>query len=119
MIGYELTIPIAPSVNHYYQRTSGGGMRISDRGQFFRAEVRNAVVRSKMPKLTGRLWVTLRVFPPDKRARDLDNFCKAALDALQHGGAFENDGLIDDLQVTRGPIVPGGRIEVILGEIVS
>lgn len=117
MIGYFLTLPLAPSVNHYYQRTKGGGMRISDKGQFFRAEVRNAVVRSKMPKLTGKLCVVLRVFPRDKRCTDLDNYCKATLDALQHGGAYENDGMIDDLQVTRGPIVTGGRIEVLVGEI--
>jgi crossover junction endodeoxyribonuclease RusA len=117
MIGYFLTLPLSPSVNHYYQRTSHGGMRISDKGQYFRAEVRNAVVQSKMPKLTGRLCVVARIFPADRRLSDLDNRLKSLADSLQHAGAFENDSQIDEWQVTRGPIVKGGKIEILVGEI--
>ncbi|MBP7647912.1 MAG: RusA family crossover junction endodeoxyribonuclease [Comamonas sp.] len=117
MIGYSLTLPMGPSINSYYLRTKTGGVRISDKGQIFRAEVHNAVVRSKMPKLTGRLCVVMRIFPSTKRLQDISNRIKAAEDALQHAGAFVNDEQIDDLQVTRGPVVPGGRIEVLIGEL--
>ena len=114
---YELILPLSPSINSYYQRTRSGGLRISDAGQLFRAEVRNAVVRSKMPKLTGRLCVVIRVFPRDKRLQDIDNRIKSCLDSLQHAGAFENDEQVDDLQVTRGQIVSGGRIEIMIGDL--
>jgi crossover junction endodeoxyribonuclease RusA len=117
MIGYSLTLPLSPSINHYYQRTSSGGVRISDKGQYFRTEVRNAVVQSKMPKLKGRLCLVVRIFPADRRLSDLDNRLKSLGDSLQHAGAFENDNQIDEWQVTRGPIVSGGRIEVMIGVI--
>lgn len=117
MIGYSLTLPLSPSINHYYQRTGSGGVRISDKGQYFRAEVRNAVVQSKMPKLKGRLCLVVRIFPADRRLSDLDNRLKSLGDSLQHAGAFENDNQIDEWQVTRGPIISGGRIELLIGEI--
>ncbi len=117
MIGYSLTLPLSPSINSYYQRTKSGGLRISDAGQAFRVDVRNAVVQSKMPKLKSRLCLIVRVFPRDKRLQDISNRIKALEDALQHAGAFENDEQIDDLQVTRGPIVSGGRIEILIGEL--
>lgn len=114
---YELMLPMGPSVNHYYKRTSSGGMRISDAGQAFRWEVLQAVKRAKMPKLTGRIWMIVRVCPADKRLQDIANREKALSDALQAAGAFVNDEQIDDIQIKRGPIVKGGRIEVMLGEI--
>lgn len=117
MIGYELTLPLSPSINSYYLRTKSGGVRVSDAGQIFRVDVRNAVVRSKMPKLKGRLCIVMRVFPRDKRLQDIDNRIKSCLDSLQHAGAFENDEQVDEITVTRGPIVQGGRIEVTIGEI--
>lgn len=117
MIGYSLTLPLSPSINSYYLRTKNGGIRLSDAGQIFRAEVRNVVVQSKMPKLAGRLCIVMRVFPRDKRLQDIDNRIKSCLDSLQHAGAFLNDEQVDDLQVTRGPIVSGGRIEVMIGEL--
>ena len=117
MIGYSLTLPLSPSINSYYQRTKSGGLRISDAGQAFRVDVRNAVVQSKMPRLKGRLCVVIRVSPRDRRLQDIDNRIKSCLDSLQHAGAFENDEQVDELQVTRGPVIPGGRIEILIGEL--
>lgn len=117
MIGYSLILPLSPSINHYYKRNSNGGVRVSDAGQAFRKEVWAAVKQSKMPKLTGRLCLVVRVFPRDKRMQDVSNRIKALEDALQAAGAFVNDEQIDDLHVTRGAVVPGGRLEIMLGEI--
>jgi crossover junction endodeoxyribonuclease RusA len=114
---YELILPLSPSVNHYYVRNRGGGVRISDAGQAFRWEVLQAVKRSKMPTLEGRLWMVVRVCPSSKRVQDIANREKALSDALQVAGAFVNDEQIDDIQLKRGPIVKGGRLEVMLGEI--
>ena len=117
MIGYSLILPMAPSINHYYLRNRSGGVRVSDEGQAFRKEVWLAVKQSKMPKLLGRLCLVIRVCPRDKRKTDIDNRVKSIFDALQQAGAFENDEQIDDFQVLRGPIVRGGRIEILMGEI--
>jgi crossover junction endodeoxyribonuclease RusA len=48
---------------------------------------------------------------------DIDNRIKSVLDALQIAGAFENDSQVDELSVSRGSILRGGRIEVLIGEI--
>ena len=37
---------------------------------------------------------------------------KALLDALGHGGVYEDDGQIDRLEIERGPVVPGGKVVV-------
>lgn len=38
---------------------------------------------------------------PDRRARDLDNLCKAPLDALVKAGVMADDSLIVDLRIYR------------------
>lgn len=55
--------------------------------------------------------------PPDKRKRDLDNVCKATLDALQHARLFDDDAQIDELHVERGDKVDGGSLFVELEEM--
>lgn len=117
MIGYSLILPLSPTINHYYKRSRDGRLYISDAGQAFRKEVMAAVERSRMPELKGRVCLVVRVFPRNKRMQDISNRIKALEDALQMAGAFVNDEQIDDLQVTRGAVVPGGRLEIMLGEI--
>lgn len=117
MIGYELTLPLSPTINHYYMRNRNGGVRISQAGQDFRWEVLQAVKKSKMPKLTGRLCLVVRVYQRTRVKSDISNYVKALEDALQVAGAFENDEQIDDIQVIRGGVMPGGKIEVMIGEI--
>lgn len=116
---YSLTLPLPPSVNHYYLRNKQGGMRVSVEGEDFRWQVMQAVRQSKMPKLKGRICLVARIFPKDKRITDIDNRIKALQDALQIAGAFENDSQIDELHIMRGAIVSGGRAEVLIGEILA
>jgi crossover junction endodeoxyribonuclease RusA len=49
--------------------------------------------------------------------QDIDNRIKSLQDALEVAGAYDNDEQIDDLRVLRGPIVSGGRMEVMIGVI--
>jgi len=104
---YEFDLPYPPSLNHYYRNVRGRTL-ISAEGRRYRARVKACLVGS-IP-LRNRLRVIVRVCPPDRRRRDLDNVLKALLDALQHARAYEDDGQIDHLDVRRGPIVKGGRI---------
>lgn len=117
MRGYELILPMGPSINHYYLRNGNGGLRISDVGKEFRLEVWAAVKQSRMPKLRGQLAAVFRIYPSSRRMQDVSNRIKPLVDALQMAGAFENDEQFDDLHVLCGPVVSGGRIEVLIGEI--
>jgi crossover junction endodeoxyribonuclease RusA len=49
----------------------------------------------------GRIRLAAYVFPPDKRARDLDNILKVPMDAMQKMGVYKNDSQIDELLVFR------------------
>lgn len=76
------------------------------------------IVRQKLCKrLTGRISVSVLVYPPDRRRRDIDNILKASLDSLVHGGLIEDDSLIDVLRVERREVTRGGKLEITVREI--
>jgi crossover junction endodeoxyribonuclease RusA len=106
-----LTLPWPPTVNTYYRHV-GRKTLISKGGRAYRDAVCMAVIEQRAKRVEGRLAVHIVAYPPDRRRRDLDNLCKAALDALQHAGVFVDDGAIDDLSVYRSCIVAGGKIKV-------
>jgi len=57
--------------------------------------------------------VTIAAYMPDKRRRDVDNICKAVLDALGAGGLYDDDSQVHDLHVFRaGYHKPSGKIIV-------
>lgn len=85
-------------------------MIISAAGRAYRLAV-EAKAHTKNPML-GRLSVEVEVYPPDRRRRDLDNVCKAALDSLQHAGVYKDDSQIDSLLLKRKDVKPGGFLKV-------
>jgi crossover junction endodeoxyribonuclease RusA len=103
-------------VNHYYRRV-GNRTLISREGRAYRKRVCIALKDSVSQAITGRVRVRIDVHPPDRRRRDLDNAMKALLDALQHGGAYEDDSQIDHLDIRRGAVVPNGTVTVTLHEL--
>jgi crossover junction endodeoxyribonuclease RusA len=115
-------VPFPPSVNQYWRFVNKGRLRcvlISRRGRTYR-EMVVVALRAQyggFQPLDQRLRVQLILNPPDKRKRDVDNYTKALLDALTHAGVWNDDEQIDELTITRGPVISGGRVYVKIGVI--
>lgn len=106
-----IELPYPPSANHYWRRV-GDRTLISREGRKFRKRVIARLARRTAKPMSGRVAVHVTAHPPDRRRRDLDNAMKALLDALGHGGVYEDDGQIDRLEIERGSVVPGGKVVV-------
>ncbi|WAE51189.1 RusA family crossover junction endodeoxyribonuclease [Stutzerimonas frequens] len=111
-----ITLPFPPSTNTYYRRV-GAKTLISAKGRDYCAAVIKACAEARISRQDGRLAVVIKACPPDRRRRDLDNMLKGLLDALTHGGAWEDDSQIDHLTIKRGPIKALGCVEVTISEI--
>lgn len=93
-----IILPWPPSVNRYW-RTFRGRMLISAEGRAYRSAVLGIMLPMKLTPLKVPLAVQINANQPDKRRRDLDNICKAALDGLKAGRAYEDDSLIHELHL--------------------
>lgn len=116
MYNLVLFLPFPPSINHYYVSGRNRQRFISAAGSRFRADVGKSLEENNAInlKLDMKLNVEVILYPPDKKVRDLDNYMKALLDSLTHGGLWADDSLIDQLSIYRGERTRGGlvRIEV-------
>ena len=111
-----MTLPYPPSMNHYWRRV-GPRTLISREGRTFRKNVCALLARGsgngpRKPPSGGRIALAMDAFPPDRRRRDLDNLQKPVLDALEHGGVYEDDSQIDLLITKRCEVVANGRLLV-------
>jgi crossover junction endodeoxyribonuclease RusA len=110
----KLTIPFPPSVNTYWG-FKGSQRFLTSRAKVFKSDVAAEFMRSGHEGFgDARLAVTIKLYPPDRRVRDIDNVVKSTLDALCQSGVFVDDGQIDVLTVTREQVVKWGAAEIIL-----
>ena len=122
-----LVLPYPPSVNHY--KSVGRIVRTSN-GKLYQKRVNS----NKTLQFYHEVWLRIRqegvisfgkstisvsvdVYPPDKRRRDIDNLAKLILDSLQRGGLYDDDYQIARLLVVRRDIIPLGQIIVSISEI--
>lgn len=103
-----LELPWPPSGNHQHGRSKRGKTFLTDRAKSYRCDVGWLAKRIDTFG-TRKVGLEIHVFPPDRRARDLDNLVKSASDALMHAGIFKDDSQIDDLHVIRGEVRKGDR----------
>lgn len=98
----ELQLPYPPSVNRLWRHV-GAKVLIASAGRKYRKDVEKAVIfqRGRQSPLFCKLRVTIEVYPPDNRRRDLDNLAKAPLDSLKHAGVYGDDSQIDHLVIIR------------------
>lgn len=113
----RLTLPFPPSVNHYWL-TCGKRRFISDDGRQFAADVHAEVIRNRVRGFgdKARLSVSVDVYPPDNRKRDLDNLCKALFDSLTKAGVWGDDGQIDRIVLEREKKAENGFVVVEIEE---
>jgi crossover junction endodeoxyribonuclease RusA len=113
-----ITLPWPPSVNRMWRSVRGRNI-LSQEGRQYR-ENGLTVVAAQSPRhwpAEVRLSVSISVYPPDRRRRDLDNMPKAVLDLLTHAGVYVDDSQIDRLEIVRRENHPGGRVTVELRAI--
>ena len=104
----RIEVPHPPSINHYWRRV-GPRTLISKGGRLFRRDVCRLLRDMDVRPIAGPLSVDVLIHPPDRRRRDIDNVLKALLDALQHGGAYEDDNQIVDLSIHKRCPIKGGK----------
>lgn len=113
-----MDLPYPPSANTYW-RHARGRHYISPNGLAFRAAVQTAAKLYGLIAPAGRLTLSVKLYPPDKRRRDIDNICKALLDSLTHANIIDDDSLIDKLIIERDIIVKGGKCRIYISQYIN
>ena len=114
MSDYEFELPWPPSVNGGYRGVFRGRILLSKKGREYKAK---AIEHLKGIGLAGekieeRLSVAIDLLPPDKRRRDIDNYTKAAFDALTDAEFWVDDEQVDRLIINKKEKVKGGKVVV-------
>ena len=105
-----------PSVNNYYTHTRNG-VFISSKGKKY-----TSTVAVDIQEQVGALNISegvlmeVKMYPPDRRKRDLDNHMKALQDSIVKAGLLEDDSLINQLFIYRGEVVKGGVVVIEITE---
>ena len=120
-MAFDLAWP--PSVNHTW-RKAGGRVFLDPKVRAFRTDTlsrmaalrRRGILPERGRPLDGTLAVRIVAHPPDNRRRDLDNLCKAVLDALTHAGVWNDDAQVKRLESVFGAPEKNGRAAVEITE---
>lgn len=97
----KLVLPYPPTVNHYWGQR--GKIRfLTAKAKKFRQEVVDIVEELGYDNdVDGDLEMRVKLIPPDRRKRDIDNTLKPILDALEHADVYINDAQIVRLVVNK------------------
>lgn len=125
MITLELPLPTSTNklYSTYYHYVFKNGKRIkvsakrlSDEAVLFKNSVKKQLLNKNI-NISGRLKLTVILFPTRRGKFDLDNRLKVLQDSLTECNVFDDDSLIDELHVYRGEVYKKGlcivKIEVL------
>jgi crossover junction endodeoxyribonuclease RusA len=110
----SIILAYPPSANRLWRKAGSNIIRSDEYSQWLNLAswvVRGAVLKTGDRKgVLGPYALYVRLCPPDRRARDLDNTLKALSDALKTGGAIEGDHLCQYLEAQWDPSVEGANV---------
>jgi crossover junction endodeoxyribonuclease RusA len=112
-----LTLPLPPTINHYYGQRTRGGRYIKPAGIEFRKTVAEIVATAAHKTLEGRIALFAAIYPADRRRQDIDNRAKSLQDALTAAGVWVDDEQIDELHLVRKEVIKGGMVKVVITEL--
>lgn len=118
-VGFDmicLTLPLPPTVNHYYG-VHGTRRYIKPAGRAFRQAVAELVAEAGHRTLEGRVSVFAAVYPANRIRQDIMNREKALSDALTHAGLWLDDSQVDEYHIVRREVVRGGMVKLVITEI--
>lgn len=110
-------MPWPPSIGAYRSPVSIKGklrLILTKKARAYKILCRKLIITDK--KLSGPLTVYIYLYQPDNRRRDVDNYCKAILDALTECGVWEDDSQIYLLIIKKGEVQKGGSVIVTIYE---
>lgn len=115
-MGIILSLPYPPSGNHATRHAGGRHYSTDAVKQYHHQVATLAMAQGAARTIKEPVSVTVEVYPPDNRRRDLDNVWKTAGDALTKAGVWADDSLIDELRLVRMEPRPGGMVIVSIEE---
>lgn len=96
MANFSLTVPGCPVPKQRARRAKNGTWYTPTRTKKYEEEVATIALSHNMRPATEPVRMTIDIYWPDKRRRDLDNACKSIGDAL-NGIAYEDDSQIAEI----------------------
>ncbi len=106
-------VPYPPSINHAYVTITSGKRVLKPEASAYRALVgyvaQTAKQRYGIPELP--LQMSVEVFTPDKRRRDLDNLLKVMQDAISDGIGVD-DSKITTLIMRKAGVIRNGAVRI-------
>lgn len=112
-----MILPLPPSINSYYAQYMGRRI-LSKKGRDFKKTVYECCI-SKNERRFGdaRIKLIVIINPADRRKMDISNRIKSLEDALVYAGVIDDDSQVDQIYISRGEIIKGGRCEVSIVQI--
>lgn len=117
MSDLDIVLPYPPSANHYWRHTKQGWHYISAKGKLYRDQVFLACL-GHLP-FNKPVSISVAVYFPDRRKRDLDNLAKVLLDSLVQAQIIEDDcwQFVPELHWKACGVMKGGQVVVSFKEL--
>lgn len=112
-----LHLPFPPSEKSYYAIGKSKNKYVTKVGKAYQTAIAESVhEQSASINIMSPISMTVILYMPDRRVRDVDNYMKALLDGLDLAGVYDDDNLVDQLHSVRGEVVKGGSCVVLISD---